>query len=180
MPRQQPQVPCCLYDKPGMTLDEAEVAMLQLYGQRAGLANGQNILSLRGARSRCGCQDPSQGEDHRREQPRTQKEFIMARAQERGLNLEIITADMVTFEPPGGPVRSIVSTRCSSTKNYDTLFERHQAAEEGRQMFIHIFVHKTTPTTSRRSPRTTGCPSISSPWHDIPTGSSASSPRVSL
>ena len=37
---------CCLYDKPGMTLDEAELAMLQLYGQRAELANGQNILEL--------------------------------------------------------------------------------------------------------------------------------------
>ena len=105
---------CCLYDKPGMTLDEAEVAMLQLYGQRAGLANGQNILELGcgwGSLSLWMAKTYPKAKITGVSNSRTQKEFIMARAQERGIkNLEIITADMVTFEPPqAGQYDRIVS-----------------------------------------------------------------------
>ena len=35
---------CCLYSKPGMTLEEAEVEMLDVCCQRARLENGQTIL----------------------------------------------------------------------------------------------------------------------------------------
>jgi cyclopropane fatty-acyl-phospholipid synthase-like methyltransferase len=143
---------CCLYDKPGMTLDEAELAMLQLYGQRAELANGQNILEL-------GCGWGSLSLWMAKTYPlakvtgvsnsRTQKEFIMARAAERGIkNLEIITADMVTFEPPKvGSYDRIVSIEMfEHMKNYDTLFDRcTKWLKKGGKMFIHIFVHKTTP-----------------------------------
>ena len=170
-----------------MTLDEAEVAMLQLYGQRAGLANGQNILELGcgwGSLSLWMAKTYPKAKITGVSNSRTQKEFIMARAQERGIkNLEIITADMVTFEPPqAGQYDRIVSIEMfEHMKNYDTLFERcTKWLKKGGQMFIHIFVQRRPPTTSRRSPRTTGCPSISSRWHVPSTGSSASSPRVLL
>ena len=37
---------CCLYSKPGMTLDEAEREMLQCSGRRMKIMNRQNILEL--------------------------------------------------------------------------------------------------------------------------------------
>ena len=47
---------CCLYDKPGMTLDEAEVAMLELYGERGSSRTGRTSSSsgAGGAASRSG------------------------------------------------------------------------------------------------------------------------------
>jgi Mycolic acid cyclopropane synthetase len=37
---------CCLYEKGGETLAQAEVAMLKLYVERAGLVDGMRILDL--------------------------------------------------------------------------------------------------------------------------------------
>ena len=143
---------CCLYDKPGMTLDEAELAMLQLYGQRAELANGQNILELGcgwGSLSLWMAKTYPKSKVTGVSNSRTQKEFIMARAAERGIkNLTIITADMVNFEAPdAGKYDRIVSIEMfEHMKNYDVLFERcTKWLKSGGQMFIHIFVHKTTP-----------------------------------
>jgi cyclopropane-fatty-acyl-phospholipid synthase len=79
-----------------------EVAMLQLYGQRAELANGQNILELGcgwGSLSLWMAKTYPKSKVTGVSNSRTQKEFIMARAAERKIkNLTIITADMVTFE----------------------------------------------------------------------------------
>ena len=36
----------CLYEKGGETLAQAEMAMLKLYVQRAGLEDGQRVLDL--------------------------------------------------------------------------------------------------------------------------------------
>jgi cyclopropane fatty-acyl-phospholipid synthase-like methyltransferase len=36
----------CLYEKGGETLGQAEMAMLKLYVQRAGLEDGQRVLDL--------------------------------------------------------------------------------------------------------------------------------------
>mmetsp|Transcript_34866 Transcript_34866/g.85375 ORF Transcript_34866/g.85375 Transcript_34866/m.85375 type:complete len:365 (+) Transcript_34866:231-1325(+) len=143
---------CCLYDKPGMTLDEAEVAMLQVYGQRAQLANGQNILELGcgwGSLSLWMAATYPKAKVTGVSNSRTQKEFIMARAKERGItNLTIITADMVVFQAPeAGNYDRIVSIEMfEHMKNYDVLFERCTSwLKKGGMMFLHIFVHKTTP-----------------------------------
>ena len=102
---------CCLYERADSTLDEAEAAMLQLYGQRAQLGNGQNILELGcgwGSLSLWTAATYPKARVTGVSNSRTQKEFIMARAAERGIkNLTIITADMAgrgrcTFIP-GSP-----------------------------------------------------------------------------
>ena len=74
---------CCLYDKPGMSLDEAEVAMLQVYGQRAQLGNHQNILELGcgwGSLSLWMAATYPQAKVTGVSNSRTQKEFIMVGA----------------------------------------------------------------------------------------------------
>src|SRR5271157_3772559 len=87
------------------TLDEAELAMLDLTCRRAGLGDGQQVLEL-------GCGWGSLSLYMAEKFPgsritavsnsRTQKKFIDVRAAERGLhNLQIITADMNRFEAPG-------------------------------------------------------------------------------
>ena len=143
---------CCLYDKPGMTLDEAEVAMLELYGERAELANGQNILELGcgwGSLSLWMAKTYPQAKVTGVSNSSTQKAFIMARAESLGIkNLTIITADMNDFEAPqAGKYDRIVSIEMfEHMKNYDTLFDRcTKWLKKGGKMFVHIFVHKTTP-----------------------------------
>ena len=111
---------CCLYDKPGMTLDEAEVAMLELYGERAELANGQNILELGcgwGSLSLWMAKTYPQAKVTGVSNSSTQKAFIMARAESLGIkNLTIITADMNDFEAPqAGQYDASRPSRCSST-----------------------------------------------------------------
>src|SRR5690606_8358166 len=89
---------CCLYPNGDETLAQAEEAMLALYCERAGLADGQDILELG-----CGwgsltlwmaqCYPTSRitavSNSH------AQREFIRRRCAERGLeNVQVITCDV--------------------------------------------------------------------------------------
>lgn len=143
---------CCLYSKPGMTLDEAEREMLQAYGRRMKIMNRQNILELGcgwGSMSLWMAQMYPQSKITAVSNSATQKEFIDAKAKALNLtNLTIVTADMVTFEAPeAGEYDRIVSIEMfEHMKNYDKLFERcARWLKSGGMMFIHIFVHKDTP-----------------------------------
>jgi protein-L-isoaspartate O-methyltransferase len=108
----------CLYKdlSPRCGLDAAEAAMLSLYCERAQLVDGQRILELG-----CGWGSLSLFMASRYPKAsitvvsnsRTQKEFIDARAAERGItNLTVVTANMAdeTFAPPkAGSFDRIVS-----------------------------------------------------------------------
>jgi cyclopropane-fatty-acyl-phospholipid synthase len=110
------------------TLDASEEAMLALTAERARVGNGQNILelgcgwgslSLYLAERFPGCRITGVSNS------RTQKEFIDARARSHGLtNLEIITADMNTFDA-GRQFDRVVSVEMfEHMRNYRELLAR--------------------------------------------------------
>ena len=131
--------------------------MLTLYCERAQLAEGQRVLEL-------GCGWGSLSLFMAARYPkssfvsvsnsRTQKEFIDARAAERGIkNLTIVTANMGVegpeeFSPPqAGSYDRIVSVEMfEHMKNYSKLMRRcARWLRPGGALFIHIFVHREWP-----------------------------------
>src|SRR3546814_3558371 len=93
---------CCLYPHGTETLEQAEEQMFRMYAVRAGLVDGQSMLDLG-----CGWGSLSLWLAERYPASRIvglsnshgQREYIMARAKERGLhNLTILTGNIVDFE----------------------------------------------------------------------------------
>jgi cyclopropane-fatty-acyl-phospholipid synthase len=137
----------CLYPTGRETLAEAEEAMLALYAERAQLADGQRILELG-----CGwgslCLTNAEKFPNARitaiSNSRTQKEFIDATAQARGLtNLEIITCDINAFDIAPAQFDRVVSVEMfEHLKNYDRLFANiARWLKPGGLLFTHIFTH---------------------------------------
>jgi cyclopropane-fatty-acyl-phospholipid synthase len=145
----------CLY-APGETLAQAEDRALTETVAHADLKDGQPILELG-----CGWGSLSlwmaEKFPHARiisvSNSASQKAFILARAQERGLgNLQVITCDMNDFEPPaaildvGGFDRVVSVEMFEHMANWRALLTRVRRwlKPEGR-LFIHIFTHRTGP-----------------------------------
>ena len=137
------------YFKPGVTaLDAAEAEMLRLTCERAGLVDGEQILEL-------GCGWGSltlwmAGHFPRARitavsNSRTQKQFIDARAAERGLaNVEVLTRDANVLEfPPERRFDRVVSVEMfEHMRNYETLLGRIAGwLRPGGTLFVHIFTH---------------------------------------
>jgi cyclopropane-fatty-acyl-phospholipid synthase len=130
------------------TLDEAEEAMLALYGERADLADGQRILELG-----CGWGSLTLWMAERFpnaritgvSNSRTQREHILAQAARRGLgNVEILTCDVNRLELPEGEFDRAVSIEMfEHMRNYRHLLGRvsRWLKPEGK-LFVHIFVHR--------------------------------------
>lgn len=139
----------CYWPDGVTTLDDAEDAMLELYAERAGLADGQRVLELGcGWGSFClwaAARWPS-SEIVAVSNSRTQREFIEAQAERHGLgNLTVLTADITTFDPADlgepGPFDRIVSIEMlEHVSNHEELFGRiaRWLAPDGR-FFTHIF-----------------------------------------
>ena len=130
------------------TLDEAEEAMLALYGERAGLADGQRILELG-----CGWGSLTLWMAERFptaritgvSNSRTQREHILAQAARRGLgNIEIITCDVNRLELPEGEFDRAVSIEMfEHMRNYRHLLNRvSRWLKHDGKLFVHIFVHR--------------------------------------
>jgi cyclopropane-fatty-acyl-phospholipid synthase len=77
---------------------------------------------------------------------RTQKQFIDAKAKERGLtNLEIVTCDMNRLENPGNrQFNRVVSVEMfEHMRNYELLLARVASwMKPAATLFVHIFTHK--------------------------------------
>ena len=143
---------CCLYPDGRENLAGAEEAMLALYAERAEIVNGQRILDLG-----CGWGSLSLWLAARFPAARVvglsnshgQREFIMARARERGLtNLIIVTGNIVDFDFPAEGIAAgfdrIVSIEMfEHMKNYRRLFAKvaRWLAHDGR-LFVHVFAHR--------------------------------------
>ncbi len=138
----------CYYPTGGETLDQAEELMLALYVERAGLADGQDILELG-----CGwgslCLYNAEKFPRARitavSNSRTQKEHIDAEARRRGLtNLRIITADINNFDIEPASFDRVVSVEMfEHLKNYQLLFARiARWLRPGGCLFTHIFTHR--------------------------------------
>ena len=130
------------------TLAEAEERMLALSGERAQLADGQDILELGcgwGSLSLWMAEKFSKARITGVSNSRTQKEFIDAEAARRGLkNLRIITCDMNRFDIESGGFDRVVSIEMfEHMKNYQHLLANvARWLRPGGQLFVHIFTHK--------------------------------------
>jgi cyclopropane-fatty-acyl-phospholipid synthase len=131
------------------SLAEAEAAMLALYGQRADLADGQDILELG-----CGWGSLTLWMAQRYPNARIcavsnsnlQREHIERRCRERGLrNITILTRDVKRLELPAGAFDRCVSIEMfEHMRNYDTLLARIACwLRPQGLLFVHIFAHRS-------------------------------------
>jgi cyclopropane-fatty-acyl-phospholipid synthase len=140
----------CLYTQGEDTLGDAEARALAETAAHAALEDGQHVLELG-----CGwgslslwmaAQFPTSritgvSNSH------SQREYIMAEAQRRGLtNLAIITADMNDFVPAAKFDRIVSVEMFEHMANWHALLARVHGwlAPEGR-VFLHVFTHRTAP-----------------------------------
>ena len=144
---------CCLYPTGSEDLGQAEEAMLRLYAERAGVADGQRILDL-------GCGWGSLGLWVAEHYPGAQvvglsnsvgqREWIMAQAAARGLdNLTVVTGDITEFDFPADGVEAgfdrIISIEMfEHMKNYGALLAKLAGwlRDADSRLFVHIFAHK--------------------------------------
>ncbi len=139
----------CYYPRGDESLDEAENAMLKLYGERAELADGQQILEL-------GCGWGSLTLWMAERYPHAaivavsnshqQREHILAQCRQRGLpNVRVITCDVNRLElEPNQFDRCVSIEMFEHMRNYETLLGRVASwLRPGGKLFVHIFAHKT-------------------------------------
>lgn len=138
----------CYYPTGSETLDQAEDAMLALYGERAQLADGQQILELG-----CGWGSLTLWMASRHptahitavSNSASQREFILARAAERGLhNIQVITTDVNQLQLPAGRFDRCVSIEMfEHMRNYQHLLGNiAQWLKADGKLFVHIFCHR--------------------------------------
>jgi cyclopropane-fatty-acyl-phospholipid synthase len=138
------------YYRDGVThLDDAEAAMLGLTCERARLRDGEEILELGCGWGSLTLWMAAQFPNARItavSNSRTQKEFIDARAAQRGLrNVEVVTCDVNVLEfPAGRRFDRVVSVEMfEHMRNYETLLHRIAGwMKPAATLFVHIFTHK--------------------------------------
>lgn len=138
----------CYYPTGNETLDEAETAMLELYGQRAELADGQHILELG-----CGWGSLTLWMAERYPRARitavsnshAQRAYIQTQCLRRGIvNVEVITCDVNVLA-----LQSQRYDRCVSVemfehiRNHEMLLARIAGwLRPGGKLFVHIFANR--------------------------------------
>ncbi|HSD88858.1 MAG TPA: cyclopropane-fatty-acyl-phospholipid synthase family protein, partial [Kofleriaceae bacterium] len=138
----------CYWPANVTTLGEAEAAMLALTAERAGLADGQDILDL-------GCGWGSLSLWAARRFPgsritaisnsRPQRDFIERRAAARGLtNLTVRTADVRALELERHSFDRVVSIEMfEHMRNYQVLLRRiARWLRPDGSLFVHVFAHR--------------------------------------
>lgn len=138
----------CLFEHADTTLDQAEEAMLGLYGVRAGLEDGMDILELG-----CGWGSLTLWMAQRYPNARitavsnshSQREWIEARCREQGLaNVQVLTCDVNVLELPADRFDRCVSVEMfEHVRNHEALLARIAGwlRPQGR-LFVHIFAHR--------------------------------------
>jgi len=138
----------CFYKTGDETLDEAEVAMLGIYSERAELKDGQHILEL-------GCGWGSLTLWMAEKYPNanitavsnsaTQRMHIEAVCRERGWqHVKVITCDVNTLELDANQFDRVVSVEMfEHMRNYQTLLNRiSKWMKLEAKLFVHIFCHR--------------------------------------
>jgi cyclopropane-fatty-acyl-phospholipid synthase len=138
----------CLWPPDVDGLAGAEEAMLALTCERAGLADGMEVLEL-------GCGWGSltlwMAERYPRSRilavsnSRPQREFISAAAADRGFgNIGVVTADMNDFDTGHRFDRVVSVEMFEHMRNYERLLARVAGwLAPGGKLFVHIFCHRT-------------------------------------
>ena len=139
----------CYYPRGDESLDQAELAMLALYGARAQLVDGQDILELG-----CGWGSLTLWMAERYpaaritavSNSRPQREYIEAQCRQRALfNVRVITQDVNHLElEPAQFDRCVSIEMFEHMRNYETLLGRiARWLRPGGKLFVHIFCHRT-------------------------------------
>lgn len=140
----------CYFPTGRESLDQAEHAMLQLYAERAQLADGQDILELG-----CGWGSLTLWMAGRYpdasitavSNSHSQREHIEAEAQRRGLqNIHVITCDINALElPPAQFDRCVSVEMFEHVRNHQALMARIAGwLRPDGSLFVHIFAHRQT------------------------------------
>jgi cyclopropane-fatty-acyl-phospholipid synthase len=138
----------CFYATGKETLDEAEVAMLSLYSERAELRDGQHILELG-----CGWGSLTLWMAEKYPNARitavsnssTQRLHIENVCRERGWhNVNVITCDVNLLELDAEQFDRVVSVEMfEHMRNYQTLLNRiSKWMKPEAKLFVHIFCHR--------------------------------------
>ncbi len=140
---------CCLFKK-GDSLGQAEERMLELTCERADLANGQDILELGcgwGSLTLFMAKKYPQSNIIAISNSKTQREFIMAQAVERGLtNLEVRTHNVAKLELSEKFDRVVSVEMFEHMRNYRQLLKNISTwLKDDGKLFVHIFVHREWP-----------------------------------
>jgi len=139
----------CYYPHGGESLDQAEVAMLKLYLERAELKDGQDILELG-----CGWGSLTLWMAEKYPNARItavsnsapQRLFIEARCIERGFShVKVITQDVNELSLESSQFDRVVSIEMfEHMRNYEMLLNRIAGwLKPDGKLFVHIFCHKT-------------------------------------
>jgi len=138
---------CCWWGEGVESLEQAEEEMLRLTCERAGIADGMEVLDLG-----CGWGSLSLWIARRHPACRVlavsnsaaQRESILADCRRLGLaNVEIVTADMNRFSP-GRTFDRVVSVEMfEHMRNYEALLGRIASwLSPGGKLFVHVFCHR--------------------------------------
>ncbi|MFO7858567.1 MAG: cyclopropane-fatty-acyl-phospholipid synthase family protein [Ectothiorhodospiraceae bacterium] len=138
---------CAWWPQGTADLEAAEAAMLALTCERAGLAEGQAILELGcgwGALSLWMATHYPGSTVTAVSNSASQRAFIEAERDARGLtNLEVVTADMNTFDTAARFDRVVSLEMFEHMRNWGELLRRiHGWLRPGGQLFLHVFCHR--------------------------------------
>jgi cyclopropane-fatty-acyl-phospholipid synthase len=134
----------------GDDLSASEKRMLAKTCERAGITDGMDILELGCGWGSLtlwmGAKFPN-AKITGVSNSNTQREYILSQAKERGLqNITILTDDMNVFEAPAKYDRVVSVEMFEHMRNWQKLLEKiHRWLKPDGKLFVHIFVHKTTP-----------------------------------
>ena len=135
------------YPRGDETLDEAEVAMLSIYRERAGLADGQRILELGcgwGSLTLWMAETFPNSSITGVSNSRSQREHILRQAGQRGLrNVEIVTCDVNALQLERRFDRVVSIEMFEHMRNYRGLLRNIAGwLEDDGRLFVHIFCHR--------------------------------------
>jgi cyclopropane-fatty-acyl-phospholipid synthase len=139
---------CALFTHPGATLAQAEEAALAETVKHAGLADGQDIMEWGcgwGSLTLYMAERFPAARIHAVSNSAPQRQFILARAAQRGLrNVAVETADMNVFIPTQRFDRLVSVEMFEHMSNWRALLRRARGAlhPDGR-LFLHVFAHKS-------------------------------------
>jgi cyclopropane-fatty-acyl-phospholipid synthase len=137
---------CALWPDGVTTLDEAEEAMLRLYGERARIEDGMTVLDLGcgwGSLSFWLCERFPACQVVAVSNSAVQREYMEERCREQGItNLTVLTADMNTFEIDRSFDRVVSIEMFEHMKNYQRLMGKVASfLKPDGLLFVHIFTH---------------------------------------
>ena len=138
---------CAWYETPDTTLAQAEEAMLALTTERAEIADGMHVLELGcgwGSLTLYLAERFPNAKITGVSNSRSQREYILATARERGLaNVRIITADINNFVAPGFYDRVVSVEMFEHLRNHARMLQRiADWLRPSGKVFVHHFCHR--------------------------------------